>query len=112
PAHALGVEAVRRLVEHEQLRIAEQRRREGEPLPHPEGVTLHAAASGALELDEAEQLVDAADRHAGRVGERTQVVAAATARVEVGRLEPRADAVRRAVELAVATAEEQRAAAG
>ena len=36
------VEAVRRLVEHEHLRVAEQRRREAEALPHPERVALDA----------------------------------------------------------------------
>ena len=42
PAHALGVEAVGRLVEDQQLGIAEQRRRQAEPLPHAERVALHA----------------------------------------------------------------------
>ena len=43
PAHALRVEPVGRLVEDQQLRVAEQRRREPEPLPHPERVALDAA---------------------------------------------------------------------
>ena len=46
PAHALRVEPVRGLVEDQQLRVAEQRAREAEPLPHPERVAADAAAAG------------------------------------------------------------------
>ena len=49
PAHALRVEPVGRLVEDEQLRLAEQRRREAEPLPHAERVALDPAPRRALE---------------------------------------------------------------
>ena len=59
PADAFGIEAVRRLVEDEQLRLAEQRGGEPEPLPHAERVALHAPAGGRLELDQAQHLVDA-----------------------------------------------------
>ena len=69
PAHALRVEAVRRLVEHEELGVAEQRRREREPLPHAERVGLHTAAPRRLELDEAEHLVDARRADARRRGQ-------------------------------------------
>ena len=53
PAHALGIEAVGGLVEDQQLGLAEQRRREPEPLPHPERVPLDATVRGAVELDQA-----------------------------------------------------------
>ena len=46
PAHAFRVEPVRRLVEHEQLRLAEQRGGEPEPLPHAERVALDAPVGG------------------------------------------------------------------
>ncbi len=39
PVHPFGIQAVRRLVEDQKLWIAEQRRSEPEPLPHPEGIT-------------------------------------------------------------------------
>ena len=95
PAHPLGVEAVRRLVEDEQLRLAEQRRREPEALPHPERVALHAPARCAVELDEPKHLVDAREGDPGGECQRAQVLAAAAARVEVGRLEHGADPQRR-----------------
>ena len=68
PAHALGVEPVRRLVEHEQLRLAEQRRREPEPLAHAERVALDAPSRGAVELDEAAAPRRPASRAARRRG--------------------------------------------
>ena len=84
----------------EQLRVAEQRRGEAEPLPHPERVALHAPVRRAVELDEPQHLVDARVGMPGRARERPQVVAAGAAGVEVGRLEHRADAQRRPLELA------------
>ena len=62
PADALRVEPVRRLVEHEQLRVAEQRGREPEPLAHAERVALHPPSGRILELDEAEHLLHATPR--------------------------------------------------
>jgi hypothetical protein len=55
----LRVEAVRRLVENQKLRVAEQRRGETEPLPHPERVALGAPAGGIGQLDHAQHLLDA-----------------------------------------------------
>ena len=43
PADALRVEAVGGLVEHEHPRVAEQRRRQAEPLAHAERVAAGAA---------------------------------------------------------------------
>ena len=64
PAHALGVETVRRLVQDQQLGVAEQRRGETEPLAHAERVALHAPVGGALELDELQHLAHARVGHA------------------------------------------------
>ena len=47
PTDTLRVEPVRGLVEDQDLRIAEQRAREPEPLPHPERIAANAAAAGA-----------------------------------------------------------------
>ena len=57
PANALGVEPVGRLVEDQQLRVAEQRDREPEPLAHPERVSLHAAPGGVTQFYQAQHLI-------------------------------------------------------
>ena len=42
PADAFGIQPVDRLVEHQDVGIAEQRRRDTQPLPHAEGEPAHA----------------------------------------------------------------------
>ena len=59
PADAFGVEPVGRLVEDQQFRVAEQRRRQPEPLAHPERVSLHPSPGGIIELHQAQHLVGA-----------------------------------------------------
>ena len=59
PVDALGVEAVGRLVEDQELGVAQQGGGEPEPLPHAERVAADAAAAGARELDQLEHLVHA-----------------------------------------------------
>ena len=80
PADALRVQAVGGLVEHEDLRIAEQGRGEPEPLAHAGRVAAGAPVARAAELDEVEHLVHAPARHAREERERPQVVAAGRAR--------------------------------
>ena len=80
PAHALRVQAVGGLVEHEDLRVAEQRGRQREALAHAHRVALHAAVARRRELGHVEHLVDAAVRQAGGGGERAQVAAPGAAR--------------------------------
>ena len=60
PADALRVEAVERLVEHQDLGVAEQRRRQPEPLAHAQRVRADAPARRVLEPDQVQHLVDAA----------------------------------------------------
>ena len=60
PAHAGGVEAVGRLVEHEHRGVAEQGGGEREPLAHAEGEAADASAGGLGQPDQVEHLVDAA----------------------------------------------------
>ena len=95
PAHALRVEPVRRLVEDEQLGLAEQRRREAEPLAHAERVALDAASCRVLELDERSTSSTRESGTPDGAAEHPQVVAPGATRVEVGRLEHRADPQRR-----------------
>ena len=80
PLDALGVQAVGRLVEHEDGGVAEQRRRQGEPLAHAEGVAARPAVAGVGEPDLDEHLVRAAQRQPGGAAVHAQVVATATGR--------------------------------
>jgi hypothetical protein len=75
PADSLRVEAVRRLVEHEHLRIAEKSAGEPQSLAHAERVALHAPASRRAHVDHREDLVDAPPRDAPGEREHSQVVA-------------------------------------
>ena len=54
------VEAVRGLVEQQQARVGQQRRRDPEPLLHPQRVPRHAVAGPVAQVDERQQLVDRA----------------------------------------------------
>ena len=82
PADACRVEPVGGLVEHEHLGVAEQRRGQAEPLPHPERVAAGAPPRGSLQLDELEHLLDPGRGIPAAVGEHAQVVTARAARVE------------------------------
>ena len=55
---ALGVEAVGGLVEHQQPRLLQQRRRQSEPLPHAEGVAADPPVGGPAQPDLVERLAD------------------------------------------------------
>src|SRR5213595_3194414 len=52
PADALGIKAVRRLIEDQDSRIAHQRGREPQSLVHSERETADFAVSGVTQLDE------------------------------------------------------------
>ena len=90
-----------------QFGVAEQRRRESEALAHPERVALDAPVRGVGQLDQCEDLIDARVRERDGAAERTQMVATGATRMEVGRLEHRADATCRFVELVVRPTEDQ-----
>jgi hypothetical protein len=63
PPDASGVQPIGRLVEDEDLRVAEEGVRDAEPLPHPEGVVADAPSGlGRGEADELEHLFDPAPR--------------------------------------------------
>ena len=65
---ALGVEAVGRLVEDEDLRVAQQRGGQAESLAHAEGELPDPAVGGLGEVDEVENLVDPPGRGAAGEG--------------------------------------------
>src|SRR5262245_51719969 len=89
--HASGIQPVGGLVQDQQLRIAQERRRQTEPLAHPQRVRLHPASRGGLELDQGQHLLDPAGRDLRRQGQRPQVVPPGAPGVKVARLEHRAD---------------------
>ena len=111
PADAGRVEAVRRLVEDQHLRVAEQRGGDRQPLAHAHRVALHAAVGGVGRGRRRR-----APRRRGPAGcspvggQHAQVVARGAAGVERGVLEHGADLRARAVELLVAPTVERRGA--
>ena len=105
-----GIEPVRRLVQHEHLRIAEQRGGEPEALAHAERVALHAPLRGRGQLDEREHLLDPRRGQPGGGRLHAQVVSPGAAGMDLARLEHGADAMERPVELGIGDAEDGRAA--
>ena len=82
-AHAGGVEAGRRLVEQQELRVAQQRGRDAEPLLHAVRVAADAILAAVGELDQLEHLLDAAARRAAvEIGEQPQVAPAREVGIE------------------------------
>src|SRR6266545_1545291 len=112
PVDAGRIEPACRLVEHEQLGVAEQRGRQPESLAHAKGVGPHPPVGRILELDLSQHLVGAMGRNLCRGRERSQVVAPRASGVEVVRLEHRSDPTCRLVEVAVAAPEGERLARG
>ena len=111
PADALGVQAVRRLVEDEHAGVAEQRGREAESLAHAHAVLAGALAGGGGDAGQLEQLVDPRQRDRAGVRQDAQVVAAAAARVEVRGLQRGPHGAERVGEVDVALAVDRRGAA-
>ena len=86
------VEAVGRLVEEEELRVAEQRRGDPQPLLHAERIGGHRVPRAVAQADQVEQLLDplVGGPRAG-CGQRTQVFAAAQVRIEGRRFDESTD---------------------
>ena len=98
-ADALRVEAVRRLVQHQQVGLAQQRRSQPEPLPHAERVRLDRPAADPAEADLVQHLVHpagavgsaAAGRRVAAGVEQHQVRPAGQVAVGAGPFDQRAD---------------------
>jgi len=112
PLDALGVEPVDGLVEHEHARIAEQREREPEPLPHSERVSAHAAICVALESHLVQHGGNTVHVDAGGLCIDEQVVSGTAPGVEARRLKRRAHRGERGLQVAVAGAADRRRARG
>ena len=72
---AVRIQAVERLVQYEDRRVADQRRRECQPLPHAERVAADAAVGRVGQPDRVEHLLDPGPRNFGLVRDDAQVVA-------------------------------------
>ena len=75
--HAAGVEAVHRLVEDQQLRVAEQAGGDAEPLAHAHGVLRHLVVGPVQDADPLERRVDAAPSPPARAPRRGSAGSAA-----------------------------------
>ncbi len=96
--HAARVEAVHRLVEDQQLRVAEEAGRDAEPLAHAHGVLRHLVVGSVQDADALERRVDAAlRRRLTRRGEDLEVLAAGEMAVEAWLVDDGADPRQRAV---------------
>ena len=104
PHDSLGIEAVERLVEHQDRRVAEHRGRESEPLAHAEREAAGLAPRHRLEARLLDHLVDAACGEPLRVGQPQQMVACAAARVQRAGVEQRADLAQRVAQARVRAA--------
>ena len=87
PVDALRIEAVRRLVEDQHLRLAEQGARQTEALTHSEREALDPAVPDVGEVDLAEHLVDARERETCGGRQDAKVIARPPTGMEGVRLE-------------------------
>ena len=95
PHDALGVEPVDWLVEHEDLRIAEQRAGDAEPLAHAKREALGALAGHVAEADQVEHLPDPPLGQVVGLRHAEQVVVGAATAVHRLRIEQRTDLAHR-----------------
>ena len=94
PPHARRVEAVRRLVEDEDRRVAEHRRGQPQPLPHPEGELPDPPPSVRGEPGLGQDPLGRVRGQPRRRRQDAQVVQRGPPGVAAGRLEDRADLTR------------------
>ena len=73
PADALRVQAVHRLVEQQDVGVAEQRGGDAEPLPHAQGEPAHPVVGHRLEADHLDDVVHAAPGQGVALRQREQV---------------------------------------
>ena len=102
PEHALGVEAVDRLVQDQGGRVAEQRCRDAEPLPHAERELAGAFLRDGLQPGHRDDLAHAFRADAVGRGHGQQVVVGRAAGVDCLRIEQHADLVQRGAMVRVA----------
>ena len=98
PRDARGVQPVRGLVQDQDLRFAQQRRREREPLLHPQRELAHAPGRERRHAGGLEHAVDPTRAEAALDRDDPQMVAGRPARVEAGELQGGSDLRERSLE--------------
>ena len=93
PEHPIRIEAVDGLVEDQRARIAQQRRRDPEPLPHPQREAPRVLGGDLAQADQVDDLIDPLAADPGGRRHRQQVVGGGAARVDRAGLEQCADLV-------------------
>jgi hypothetical protein len=104
PAHALGIQAVDRLVEDQRGGIAEQRRGDPQPLPHAQGETAYPPARHIAQADQVQNLIHPVSPDGMGGGQSQQMVPGRTPRVDGPGFEQGADLAKRGREVGVAAA--------
>jgi hypothetical protein len=104
PAHALGVQAVDRLVEDHRAGIAEQRRGDPQPLPHAQGETPHPAAGHVAQAGQVQDLIHPAGTDGMGRGQGQKMIAGRTPGVDGPGFEQGADLAQRGRVVDVAAA--------
>ncbi len=103
PPSASWRRSSRRLVEHQQLGVAQERKPDAEPLSHPLAVLLHALVGRVRQADRVQDVVDPVDARAdirppaSRASERLEVATAREVGPERRLLDERAYALERSV---------------
>jgi hypothetical protein len=96
-AHAGRIQAGGRLVEEQQLRVAQQRGGDAQPLAHPVRVATHLVALAAGQLHHLQRIVDPLRSVAAVVGsQHLEVLARGDVRIERGRLDEPGHSLERA----------------
>jgi hypothetical protein len=104
PQDALGIEPVDRLVQQQDLRVAEHGHGHAEPLAHAERETAGPLVRHLLQAHQGQHLLDPARGNALGLGQEQQVVTGRTAWVHGLGLEQRADRVQGILQVTVAPA--------
>jgi hypothetical protein len=104
PQDALGVQSVGGLVEHQDSRVAEQRRGDAQALAHAEREAAHALAGDRLDPDHLDDLVHAIAPDPVSLGQGEQVVVRRPPGVDGACFEHGADLVQRRRKFGVAAA--------
>ena len=108
PADALGVQAVDRLVEQQDVGVAEQGGGDAEPLPHAEREAAHPVVGDGLQADQLDHLVHPRAGQPVALRERQQMPVGGPAGMPGARVDQRADPAHRLGQLAVGPAEHRR----
>lgn len=95
PQNAIRIQTIHRFVENQRRRITQQRRRDPEALPHPQGKPANPLRSDISQTNQPQQLVDSTRRDPTRRREHQQMIARRTTVLDSLGLEQRTHLVQR-----------------